>query len=332
MQKTDYIDIFAALGEGLKDFGKDSASVEAVSLAESQNPWFTPNDIFMAVKAIRDHMLRRDILSEWLQRYDISCHNAQDVAVIMAGNIPLVGFSDMMCVLVCGHNCYIKPSSKDSALINYITDKLTLIEPGLPIFKYGENGKYDAAIATGSDSTGTLFRERFAGIPQIIRGSRSSVAILNGSETDEQLKGLSSDIFTYSGLGCRNVSLLLVPETYDMENLAARLNPPNINPKYRSNYLHTRAAMAVTCTRFIDGGSFLFTEDNRFPETLSRINYFRYGNKEGAANWLLMNAGKIQCVVGGETPATVSFGEAQYPAPWDYADGIDVINFLTNLE
>lgn len=217
------IDIFSVLGHRLAAFGKTPDTVEVVRRAAVENPWFLPQEIIRAVKAIRCEMLERQRLEAWAGAYP-PVRTPKRVLVVMAGNIPLVGFFDLLCVLASGHACRVKPSSKDTVLIGYVVDLLRTIDPAIPLRMAEQGERLDAVIATGSDNANRYFRMLFGGIPSLLRGSRQSVAVLSGRETAAELSGLEEDIFAYSGLGCRNVSLLFLPRGYMPELRCTALN------------------------------------------------------------------------------------------------------------
>lgn len=329
--KEKYVDIFAKLGDRLTRFGSDGESMAAIANAVAENPWFTEYDIRNAIEAIRLTMLAPDSLEDWLAKYDIDFTDKQ-VAVIAAGNIPLVGFFDILCVLCCGYSCYYKPSSKDAVLFYYIKSLLADIEPGVKLYEYSDELTYDAVIATGGESANRYFRERFTAVPALLRGSRSSMAVLSGSETDTQLAALSKDIFMYSGLGCRNVSLIFVPDGYNVAALAEALSPEYVNPKYTNAYRQSKAVLAMNDARFIDGGSFLMTEYKVFSDSICRINYAFYSDIAEVEGFAAKHDEGLQCVVSEVIahPRATKFGKAQYPALCDYPDGQDVISFLLN--
>ena len=234
------VDIFIALGERLADFGNDEHSNRIIEEAVAANGWFTRSDILRAIDAIRVEMLDRERLANWLKNYT-KCAEAKRVAVIMGGNIPLVGFFDLLCVIAAGHECHIKPSSKDSVLMRYVVDQLRDIEPNIAIYDYSSDAKYDMAIATGGDDANAYFREHFAGTRTLLRGSRHSVAVLNGAESKEELCALYNDITAYSGLGCRSVSMLFVPRGY----------VPNFERGVAENKKSKRNIQAMMFIRFI---------------------------------------------------------------------------------
>jgi hypothetical protein len=324
--------IFSALGQRLSGFGGDEASRKAMEAAVEANPWFTESDIRYAVEAIRTRMLQPDTLREWPARYDLKRAEGKDVAVIMAGNIPLVGFSDLLCVIAAGCRCHIKMSSKDTSLMRYVVGLLREIDSAVPIAEYREGGRYDAVIATGSDNTNRYFRAAFANLPALLRGSRSSVAVLDGTESIEKLKLISGDVFRYSGLGCRNTSLIFVPEDYDIEYLGQAITPSaeETNPLYINNYRQNKALLSVKGEPFADFGRFVMQEREGFPMSISSVNYRRYHHADEVVAWLAANDEAVQCIVseGIPHPRAVPFGQAHLPYPWDYPDGRDVQEFL----
>lgn len=207
----DPIELFATLGDRLAAFGDDARTAAVIAGACAANPWFTPAEIRRAVDALRTDMLDRARLAAWLGRYPLPVARRADVLVVMAGNIPLVGFFDLLCVVAAGDRCLVKPSAKDRVLTEYVVRLLLEIDPEAPVALAGDDADADAVIATGSDNANRYFRTRYAGIPTLLRGSRHSAAVLSGEETEADLDGLADDLFAYSGLGCRSVSLLFLP-------------------------------------------------------------------------------------------------------------------------
>lgn len=323
----DAIELFAALGRRLAAFGTDAASCTAIERARKENPWFSSDEIRRAAVALADQMLHPETLRGWLAHYPVPVAVPRRVLVIMAGNIPLVGFSDLLCVVAAGHRCLIKPSTKDRALIEYIVDQLLELDPTCPVsLSDSDPMDTDAVIATGSDNTNRMFRSRYAALPSLLRGSRHSAAVLSGNETPELLHGLADDIFAYSGLGCRSVSLLFLPRGYEL-----RLDPPAMNPRYHDNYRQTRALLSMQGIPFRDLGTALLVEERSFPPTLSRIHYSFYDTISEVSEWLAAHDAELQCVVS-ELPVhrrCVGFGQAQCPGPTDYPDNRDVMAFLT---
>ena len=316
--------IFVALGERLANFGDDEHSNRIIEDALAANGWFTRADILRAVDAIRSEMLDREVLSKWLNNYTATAEPKR-VAVIMAGNIPLVGFFDLLCVLAAGHECHLKPSSKDSVLMRYVVEQLRDIDKDIAIFDYSADANYDMAIATGGDDANAYFREHFAGTRTLLRGSRHSVAVLNGAESAVELRALYNDITAYSGLGCRSVSMLFVPRGYvpNFERGVAE------NAKLRRNIQAMRATLTIEGEEFYDEGAFIMRRGEDFAQSLAVVTLKEYADMEDVKAWIYANAEHIQCVVSncgivGSHP----LGRAQYPALADYADGVDTMRFL----
>ena len=323
------IETFSALGARLLGFGDDDATRAVIDSACRANGWFTPADIRRAVRAIACDMLQREKLEAWLADYPaLPVAEPRRVLVVMAGNIPLVGFFDLLCVLVSGHGCLVKPSAKDSVLMEHVVGLLREIDPSAPVRLYDGTSPVDAVIATGSDNANRYFRTQYAGIPALLRGSRQSVAVLSGRETEAQLEGLADDIWAYSGLGCRSVSLLFVPEGYDL-----RLRMPAVNEKYRNNYRQQKALLTMTGRPFRDLGSAVAVEERAFPAALSRIACSRYKTLGEVEAWLAQHDAELQCVVSEcvSHGRRTGFGRAQSPALTDYPDDRDVIAFLAAL-
>ena len=318
------VDIFIALGERLVDFGNDDHSNRIIEEAVAANGWFTRSDILRAIYAIRVEMLDREKIANWLKNYT-KCVEAKRVAVIMAGNIPLVGFFDLLCVIAAGHECHIKPSSKDSVLMRYVVEQLRDIEPNIAIYDYSSDAKYDMAIATGGDDANVYFREHFAGTRTLLRGSRHSVAVLNGAESKEELCALYNDITAYSGLGCRSVSMLFVPRGY-VPNFERGMAE---NAKLRRNIQAMRATLTIEGAEFWDAGAFIMRRGEDFAQSLAVVTLCEYSDIEEVKAWLNGNTEKIQCVVSNcGIEGSQPLGRAQYPALMDYADGVDTMRFL----
>lgn len=321
------VDIFAELGRRLQGFGDDEKSAQVIERSLLANEWFSREDVLMAIGAICEEMLDETKLKAWADYYP-AVKRQKNVGIIMAGNLPLVGFFDMLCVLIAGHRAIIKPSSKDLVLTNYIVDILKDIQCDIPIETLSEDSVVDMVIATGGDVAAQYFKKRYADIPSLIRGSRHSVAVLSGEESDEEMLGLGRDVYSYSGLGCRNVSLIFLPKGWNGEI-----------PKYKSSldmkqgtYLSDKALLTMTGVQFIDLDSALAIESRTLPERLCRVHYSYYSDMAEVERWLAENDERVQCVVSQSVkhPRRVGFGRAQYPTLWNYADGVDVMKFLTD--
>ena len=322
----DMVGILSTLGARLSDFGHTPTSQRVISEAVAQNGWFTPTDITTAVEAIRSTMLREEALREWLSHYRLTA-TPQRVAIVMAGNIPLVGFFDLLCTLCSGHTAYVKPSSKDRILMEYIVAQLKEIEPSIPIYAYDPTEQYDLAIATGSDEANDYFRSHFATTRALLRGSRHSVAVLDGTETVEELQGLTKDITLYSGSGCRSVSMIFAPRGTEIE----LPHTAPTNPKLGNNLRSRRALYTIQKRPFDDCHVFLLVEGKEFPTSLAEVALYRYDDIAEVERWLDAQHNGIQCVVSHlPLPNAIPFGQAQYPTLRDYADGVDTMLFLGN--
>ncbi len=321
------VEIFVRLGERLAAFGLDDASCDAIRLSERENGWFTREEIVRAVEAIRYKMLDRKDLERWAGGYRLPVRRPLNVLVVMAGNIPLVGFYDLLCVVMSGHRCIIKPSSKDRVLIEYMVGELRAIDPSAAVCFDDGTIPPDAVIATGGDDAVRFFKARYGAVPTLLRGSRHSVAVLRGDETREQLCALADDVAAYSGLGCRSVSMIFLPEGCDLH-----LELPQAGPKLRNNFRQRRALLQMTHAPHTVSGCRILTESDSFPAALCEISLHRYKDLAEVARWLDAHDGEVQCVVTRalEHPRRVDFGQAQRPALEDAPDGRDVMAFLNS--
>ena len=326
------VEIFSELGSRLADFGSRDASHTVLMRALVANEWFTVRDIRYAVEAVCSEMLCADKIENWLSHYPTAGkHEPKRVAIIMAGNVPLVGFFDLMCVIANGDIPYIKPSSKDRVLMDYIVQLLREIEPLLRIGQYVEGAEYDAVIATGGDSANLYFRTAFAGVPTLLRGSRHSVAVLSGKASANCMERLADDIFIHSGLGCRNVSVVFVPKGFK-----PRFDIRKMSQVYHNNYLQCRALLTMQGVKFEDLGEAVLVplKSAEFPRFLSQINVVEYTSLEEVKQWLADHDEGLQCVVSdieGLHSRQVSPGEAQRPTLFDYADERDTMQFLVAI-
>ena len=327
------VQIFSELGVRLAGFGSNEASRSVIARAVAENEWFSVSDIRYAVDAVRQEMLDAEKIEKWLSHYpSAATREAKRVALIMAGNIPLVGFFDLMCVLASGNIPFVKPSSKDYVLEEYVEHLLSQIEPKLRIERYVEGGDHDAVIATGGDSANLYFRSAFAGIPCLLRGSRHSVAVLSGKESEIEIWDLADDIFTHSGLGCRNVSLVFVPKGFKLY-----LPTHRMCRAYHNNYLQCRALLMMQGADFedLEEAVMVHSEVAEFPRFLSQINVVEYSDLREVKQWLLENDERLQCVVSNVEwlhSRCVAFGRAQLPTLFDYADERDTMQFLASID
>ena len=331
------IHVFSVLGSQLTH--PDEQLKALIDDEHHYNAWFTPQCVEKAVKATGT-MLNESDLATWLGRYDLTEKATKKVGAILAGNIPLVGFHDVLCVLVTGNYALIKASTQDARLIRHILDRLVTIDASFANrFSFVERlQNFDAVIATGSNNTSRYFDYYFSKVPHIIRKNRNSLALLTGTETTGQLYNLGHDIFDYYGLGCRNVSKLLVPSGYDFVPFFEAIEPYKTiihHHKYNNNYDYNKSIYLVNRDKHLDNGFLLVKEDARMVSPLAVLFYENYADMESATALLIRESENIQCVVTSASlqinNQVVDFGKSQQPALWDYADGIDTMDFLTNL-
>jgi hypothetical protein len=264
----------------------------------------------------------------------------RNIAVIMAGNIPVVGFHDFLTVLMAGHRLKAKMSAEDNKLIPVIADLLIAIEPAFKnmiAFEEGKLSDFDAVIATGSGNTSRYFEYYFGKYPHIIRKNRNGLAVLDGSETPEELAKLADDCFLYFGLGCRNVSKLFVPDGYDFSNMLdvfGKRTAISNNSKYFNNYEYNKAIYLINNTPHLDASNLLMVEDEAFASPVSVLYFSFYEDVQELNKVLKMRADEIQCVVSGidQLDEAIPPGRSQYPQLWDYADGADTMEFLLSVD
>ena len=328
------IKAFSQLGAHLEQLSDEAFE----SIAESailENPWFTKANVRTALKGIQV-FLDSNSLNQWVSAYRLESKTPKTIALVMAGNIPLVGFHDFLCILISGNRAQIKLSSKDSKLIKYLIKHLLWFEPGFEEFITIQErlDKFDAIIATGSDNSARYFESYFGKYPNIIRKNRTSCAILTGEETESEIENLGTDIFSYFGLGCRNVSKIYVPTNYDLTKLLSRWNSFSEvihHHKYCNNYDYQKSILLVNKMPFLDNGFILFQESDKLVSPISVLYYEYYASAEVLKNKFTDNVDKIQCIVGNTLAATVPFGQTQSPLLGDYADQVDTLKFLSEL-
>ncbi|MFA4852055.1 MAG: acyl-CoA reductase [Bacteroidales bacterium] len=337
--------LFAELGNRLLNYLKCGFPVEfedAISQSCQCNRWFTNENIAFSLNAIAQNLSNKK-LERWINPYkgNLSRNYPKKVAVIMAGNIPLVGFHDFMCVLISGNIFIGKLSSQDKYLLPAIAKEVISIEPSLKefiLFTEERLPAFDAVIATGSNNSSRYFEYYFGKYPHIIRKNRNSIAILNGKESKEELDLLADDIFLYFGLGCRNVTKIFVPEGYDFTMLKKALGKYkdvlSMHSKYMNNYDYNKSIFLINQIPHTDVEFCLLKEDVSIASPISVLNYEYYRNISDVINYISVNRDKIQCLVAGETYTnyTVPFGKSRQPELWDYADGVDTMEFLISLK
>ena len=305
-----------------------------IKIAQENNSWFTNDNILYAFESW-SKALTLNNFNHWLDKYNFNINEPKKIAIIMAGNIPLVGFHDFISVLVTGHNLILKQSSNDKHLLPLISKYLEHINPELKDkIEYTEDKleHFDAVIATGSSNTAKYFEYYFKNKPSIIRKNRNSVAVLTGNESQEQLKWLSEDIFRYYGLGCRNVSKLFVPENYDFNPFFEAVyhwNPIINEAKYANNYDYNKAVYLMSEFKMLENGFLMLKEDSSHSSPIATLFYETYNSIDTLREMLHSESDKIQCIVAkGFNKNEVDFGKTQYPQLWDYADGVDTVDFL----
>ncbi len=307
-----------------------------------ENPWFTTEWLDQAMLGIAQ-MMEEDVMQKWLGAYNFpppSPGKEKTVGLILAGNIPLVGFHDMLCVLASGHRILAKPSSKDERLVKKVAEVIGAIDPEMGeriTFKEDRLSGMDAVIATGSDNSARYFEYYFREIPHIIRKNRNGVAVLTGDESEDELEGIGRDIFTYFGLGCRNVTKIYIPDGYDLTRFLGvmdRFLHLGQHHKYANNVDYYRSIYLMNLQEFLDNGVLLLKEERSIASPVGVVFYERYSELTALEQQLRDRSEEIQCTVtiasgitGGIPPGTT-----QQPMPWDYADGVDTIGFLTELK
>jgi len=340
MQHTKSIAPFVKLGKWLTSDSQRLAVEAIAQKAYLHSYWFTPPLIYQALGAIANQYLDEAKLVAWLSAYSFSEGAApQKVGVVMAGNVPAVGFHDALCVLASGHHLMAKCSTDDRVLMAFLLEKLVEIEPELAsrITFADRLNAADAYIATGSDNTARYFSYYFAQKPHIIRRNRTSVGILTGQETTAELAALGQDILQYFGLGCRNVSKLFVPENYDFTAFYEAIEPLSetyrYHHKYFNNYEYNRSVLLINQEVHLDNGFLMLRPSEALVSPISVLFYQVYNDQAALQQILAEKADKIQCVVsrGGWWPGSLPFGQSQQPTLTDYADGVDTMGFLASL-
>lgn len=329
------IKAFAALGTYLQNqlTAPSEAFLLVLQKAEAENGWFSPENLRYALTSWANE-LQENKLCQWLSPYNINTQTPKQIALILAGNIPLVGFHDFLSVICSGHTAVVRLSSADKVLLPFLSEKLIEFAPFLNQYIHFTQEKisqFDAVIATGSNNTARYFEYYFQGKPSIIRKSRNSVAVLTGNETQSELTKLANDIFLYFGLGCRSVSKLFVPQGYNFTAFFEAIFPyaKLLNhTKYANNYDYNKAVYLMSLFNITENGFLLLKEDTAYASPIATVFYEYYSNKEELIAKLHSHTEQIQCIVG---EGFLPFGSTQTPSLTDYADGVDTIAFLTHL-
>ncbi len=317
----------------------DAALVLAIEKAYNNNQWFIPDFIKHSFSSIASAFLDEQLCHTWLDFYPTIDGDQKKAGIIMAGNIPLVGFHDLFCVLASGHKAIVKLSDKDSVLMKEIVEQWELVLPGIrdQVQFTDRLENFDVVIATGSNNSARYFEYYFKKYPHILRRNRNGVAILTGNETLDDLKQLAHDIFLYFGLGCRNVSFMLVPEGYHFglwDEAMSEYKDLEHHNKYKNNLEYNFAIYIINQILHIQMGHLILKEDPTIASRIGSLHFQYYSDENYVSEFLDLHKEEIQCVVSKE-PVTgweyVPFGTSQEPSLFQYADGVDTMKFLTSL-
>jgi len=352
MNLDQRINAFEALGNFLSQFTVNDISQQdnipyndlffdafhmQIKRAREHNSWYTTENVLFAIEGW-SKSLKNQNLKTWLSKYQIPANKPQTVAIIMAGNIPLVGFHDFLSVLISGHKALIKLSSNDKQMLPLLAKYLEHLNSdfkGRISFTEQKLENFDAVIATGSNNTSRYFDYYFGKHPNIIRKNRNSVAILTGNETTEELTALGDDIFQYFGLGCRSVSKLYIPKAYNFDAFfEAMYKYKDIiyYDKYANNYDYNKAVYLMSLFKLKDNGFLVLKEESSFGSPIATLFYEYYNDLEALEEILDSQSENIQCTVNKSVKSNyIGFGDTQNPKLWDYADGVDTIEFLIKL-
>lgn len=336
LNKELYIESLVRLGEKMKE--QNPARNQVFQKALLANPWFEEREIQRMIDSIVTQYLSSEKLLNWLEAYPTDGKANQNIGLIAAANIPLVAFHDLLCIWISGNSALLRCSERDKVLYVWILELLKSISHPFQTQIVDQIKNYDAIIATGSDQSSKQFIKYFSHVPHIIRSNRNSVAILTGSETESDLIELGADIFYYFGLGCRNVSKIFIPKSYEFHNLFESLENNysylNDNQRYKNNYDYRLALSLMNSNKFYQTKNAIFIEDSRLQSAISCI-HFEYYENIGELNFKIIESeNKIQCIVGNtklENKTIYPFGKAQQPELDDYADGINSLHFLSIL-
>ena len=349
MLQSAKINSFIELGKFLSQFSENQNSINPtvsnndlfyadfislIELSQSHNGWFTPQQVYFAIQSWATALSEQNLL-KWISNYDFSQIEPKTVAIILAGNIPLVGFHDFLSVLISGHKVLVKTSSNDQKLLPFIAKYLIAANSNWTQFIEFTDTKlenFDAVIATGSNNTARYFEYYFKSKPSIIRKNRNSIAVLDGLETTQDLQNLGEDIFRYFGLGCRNVSKLFVPKNYKFDAFfeSIFIYQDVINyEKYANNYDYNKAVFLMSNFKLLDNGFLTIKEDASYSSPISSVFYEFYDDLREVETKIENDKEKIQCVVSKLPIANaIQFGRTQLPNLWDYADDVDTLAFL----
>ncbi len=350
MNLTDRINACVKLGDILKNPDPDKfhsirKELDQLNLlvenSKASNGWFTPENVKFALNAL-GRSLELHKIERWLNKYPEDIFNrahSKTVGVVMAGNIPLVGFHDYLSVLLTGYNLLAKLSGDDKKLLPLVHQIFAKLEPGFKFratFTEKKLTDFDAIIATGSNNTSRYFEYYFGKYPNIIRKNRNGAAVITGSETHEELSALGEDIFRYYGLGCRSVSKLFVPKDYRFDDFFKSIESFNwvsSNHKYNNNYDYNKSVYLINKTPHFDNGFLILKEDAAYASPVAVVHYEHYHDITELNKLLNLHHEHIQCIVSvdEQIKGAIKPGKSQYPQLWNYADNVDTIEFLMGL-
>jgi hypothetical protein len=326
---------FLQLISFLKAFFSDESNREKIELfidkSVNENPWFSETLVLHAMQAIEEQFFSVEAWEAFYKNHPCQVATSKNVGIVLAGNLPAVGLHDVLMVLASGNAAHLKLSSQDKALMQLYVLAMQSFDAAVPVSIIERLQGMDAVIATGSDFSGGYFAHYFSTIPHIIRKNRSSLAVLKGNETRAEFTGLAQDIFTYYGLGCRNVSTIAVPTNYDLTALFDELTKETWvldHSKYSNNFQYHRTLFLLNQIPHFDLGNLLVTENDDLVSPVGVLYVHRYTDETSLLAWIQEREEKIQCKVGLE----IGFGQSQHPALDDFADGIDTYDFLINLK
>ncbi len=328
---------FIRLGQAIRALS-DTERAALAAKAGKENGWFTDASVNLALKGM-GILLDADRLDRWTKSYPMDSAPARTVGVAMAGNIPAVGFHDFLCVLISGHRLRYKVSSKDTVLLEWVQQTLVDLEPDFAqrIERSDRLNDVEAIIATGSDNTYRYFEYYFRNIPHVLRKNRVSCAVIQGDEPEDEIARLGQDIFSYYGLGCRNVASVFVPRDYDVMEFLRRLEgfgPAMENHKYQNNYTYQKSLAMLNQEKFLDNGFLLLKPSEKLISPIAVLHYTEYRDLDDLRNRIDTQRDKLQAIVSarGWYASSLPFGSAQFPQVDDYADGLDTMKFLTSLK
>lgn len=346
------IDAFVELGSFLSQFSKEGIEKKdtvlhndlffdgfkhQMKLAKEKNSWFTEDNILFSVESWSKALTKKNI-QQWISKETLQENSSKVIAIIMAGNIPLVGFHDFLSVLISGHSVLVKQSSNDKSLLPFLAKYIEYVDTsfkGHISFTEEKLEGFDAVIATGSNNTARYFEYYFKDKPNIIRKNRNSVAVIQGNESADDFENLSEDVFRYFGLGCRSVSKLFVPKDFDFDQFFQGMYKKRDiinNAKYANNYDYNKAVYLMSEFDILENGFLMIKEDESYASPIASIFYEYYDNPVDLKIKLHQEADNIQCIVANNfLENEVKFGQTQHPELWDYADGVNTLEFLSKI-